>query len=119
MVMAPVALAGCDVALGLGDLKDRPAEGSASPDDANGSDAKLTDAESGLDGNLWEWNIDGYGTPYVDSCDDCANFTVTSKRVVRGGSYFDSEAFLLTWLRNSVEPGYRNDRVGIRCARTP
>ena len=66
---------------------------------------------------MWEWTLDWYAN-YATTCDNCADLTATSNRVIRGG-YFDNYA---SGLRSANRDGYYPWRdyfnVGARCART-
>jgi len=73
--------------------------------------------QSDLAGNVWEWTLDWYA-PYATPCEDCANLTAASYRVIRGGG-FDGNA---SYLRASNRSYFASDRyvaVGVRCARPP
>jgi formylglycine-generating enzyme required for sulfatase activity len=69
-----------------------------------------------LAGNVWEWTLDWYAT-YQNPCDNCANLTDASDRVIRGGGFYDSAYWLGSATRDTLTPGYVY-RVGGRCART-
>ena len=66
------------------------------------------------------WTLDWYAIPYSMPCNNCADLTVASFRVIRGG-YFDFNA-------SSLRSAYRNGNypwfvgsglfLGARCART-
>jgi len=72
-----------------------------------------------LAGEVWEWNLDWYSTPYVDPCTDCAYVTTASGRVVQGGYFGSPTTDLLTPDGNDDDPTYRVYDVGFRCARAP
>lgn len=73
-----------------------------------------------LAGNLYEWTLDWYADPYPTmSCNNCANLTAASFRVIRGGAFDYGESNLRTAHRNYVTPSYRGYNLGARCARTP
>jgi len=72
-----------------------------------------------LAGNMWQWNVDGYATPYADPCVDCASLTGASFRVVRGGLFNYFGSFLLSASRNFNLPSDRYGLIGVRCARSP
>ena len=72
-----------------------------------------------LAGNLYEWTLDWHAPAYSPMCNDCANLTPGTFRVVRGGSFLDSAAFLRGSARGNLSPADRADVVGFRCARKP
>ena len=77
---------------------------------------------SDLAGNVWEWTLDWHVPAYPLPCNDCANLTTSSDRVLRGGSFVDSVSAipqLRTAHRNPNPPWIRYSSVGLRCARTP
>ena len=75
-------------------------------------------AQSDLAGNVYEWNLDWYNNPYVATCNNCANFTASSYRVVRGGSFDLYASYLPAASRGVSYPASRSDFLGGRCART-
>lgn len=76
--------------------------------------------QSDLAGNVWEWNLDWYAAQYANPCMDCADVTVASNRIIRGGSYQDNLNFLrATYRYSGVVPTGRGGNVGFRCARAP
>jgi formylglycine-generating enzyme len=95
---------------------------SAGIDDV-GSQAPAGDGKWGhsdLAGNVFEWTLDWYASPYpTTSCDDCANLTEAQYRVIRGGSFDASPYCLLNALRETSAPTGRSSGIGFRCARPP
>ncbi len=74
--------------------------------------------QADLAGNVWEWTQDYYVSPYsITSCDNCADLTSTSWRSVRGGSFYQPLANLLTSLRSLEGTTNRYFSIGARCAR--
>lgn len=78
--------------------------------------------QADLAGNMWEWNLDSYGSypnPAPTMCTNCANLESASFRVQRGGSWGSSAPYLLSSYRSYEAPSSRNSALGARCARTP
>ena len=77
--------------------------------------------QSDLAGNVYEWTLDSFASPYTQiPCSNCANTSVASNRVLRGGSYSTNGSSLLTSSRSSYYgPANNYSDVGARCARTP
>jgi formylglycine-generating enzyme required for sulfatase activity len=71
-----------------------------------------------LAGEVFEWNLDGYGG-YGDPCTDCADVTDGVYKIVRGGSYHDLSSYLMSWNRGRDGPAPRYGDIGVRCARSP
>jgi sulfatase modifying factor 1 len=72
-----------------------------------------------LAGEVFEWNLDDYASPYVGPCTDCVDITEAWFRVIRGGRSSDVAYFLLPPSRVTASPDARAVDVGFRCARTP
>ena len=73
-------------------------------------------AHADLAGNVWEWALDEYQTPYTNPCDGCADLTAGAMRVTRGGSFLTDVLNLRSSTRFYVPSANRFD-YGIRCAR--
>lgn len=69
-------------------------------------------------GNTWEWCSDWYGAKYYDVSPN-RNPQGPKKgkfKVLRGGSWFNSEMLLRVAFRNSENPYNTDDAMGFRCA---
>jgi formylglycine-generating enzyme required for sulfatase activity len=87
-----------------------------------GSESPKGDGKWGqadLAGNLWEWRLDWYATPYPQvPCVDCANMTAATNRIIRGGGFASDASRLLSSDRDNNVPTHRSGNGGIRCARS-
>jgi formylglycine-generating enzyme len=72
-----------------------------------------------LAGEVYEWNLDWYASPYADPSTDGVYLTAASSRVVRGSDFDGNTSDLLPPSRGSFAPTSRSNAVGFRCARTP
>jgi formylglycine-generating enzyme required for sulfatase activity len=92
---------------------------------ANVAPVGITSAGAGrwgqldLAGELFEWTLDWYGSPYVNPCVDCAYLWPTSGRVMKGGYFLNVSSALLPPDRASIDPTHRTSGLGFRCARVP
>jgi formylglycine-generating enzyme required for sulfatase activity len=94
------------------------------PDGVNrvGSESPKGDGrwnQADLAGNVWEWTLDWYTDSYPNPCNDCANMTDGTYRVIRGGSFDSDASFLRAADRDQDPPANRDGYLGFRCARTP
>jgi formylglycine-generating enzyme required for sulfatase activity len=75
--------------------------------------------QSDLAGNVGEWTLDWYASPYSMPCDNCADLTASSSgRVFRGGAFDYGDSYLRSAYRFGSGIGYRNNYIGARCARS-
>lgn len=78
--------------------------------------------QADLGGNIAEWTLDWDSPNYIIPCDNCAVLEAGNARVVRGGNWYNIEAFLRTSSHFSSTPkltemgDFDPDTVGIRCA---
>jgi formylglycine-generating enzyme required for sulfatase activity len=73
---------------------------------------------SDLAGNADEWVLD-WKAPLTASCVDCADLSVATDRVRRGGGFPSTPAINLASYRDMNPPTTRSDNDGFRCARVP
>jgi formylglycine-generating enzyme required for sulfatase activity len=72
-----------------------------------------------LAGNVLEWTQD-FSANYVVPCNDCANLTNGTWRILGGSGYAKVESTMVSSYRFALDPIYkRNGDLGIRCARMP
>lgn len=71
-----------------------------------------------LSGNVSEWIYDYAGT-FVNPCTDCTGPTSSLYRMLGGGSFLESPAFLGSSPGRSFPPGSRDCSIGARCVRGP
>ena len=76
--------------------------------------------QADLAGNVWEWTLDWYASSFPIPCDNCADLTSFSGRVLRGGGFANSALGLRSANRSyDYAPNSGNSgNVGSRCART-
>jgi formylglycine-generating enzyme required for sulfatase activity len=73
--------------------------------------------QSDLAGNLWEWTLDWYASPYLNPCNNCSYVQANAAdRVPRGGG-FNTDAPYLSFRGNNT-PTSRNNYLAARCARS-
>ncbi|MGE0711793.1 MAG: SUMF1/EgtB/PvdO family nonheme iron enzyme [Planctomycetota bacterium] len=71
-----------------------------------------------MHGNVWEWCQDGYHESYQGAPTDGSPAAGASKRVVRGGGWYDSAWICRSASRNWYVPGDRGRYLGFRPARS-
>jgi formylglycine-generating enzyme required for sulfatase activity len=72
---------------------------------------------SDLAGNVWEWTLDWYVSPYQTRCDNCADLIDASYRVIRGGNFNNDASYLRSASRYYSGPDFHDLTFGSRCAR--
>ena len=74
-----------------------------------------------MSGNVWEWVNDWYGSSYYSSSpqNNPPGPTTGSKRVFRGGGWYQYSGNCRASIRGSTSPDFADDLFGFRAARTP
>jgi formylglycine-generating enzyme required for sulfatase activity len=70
-------------------------------------------------GELFEWILDVYASPYPNPCVDCASLLDNASRVVRGGAFVYDSSYLMPSNRGTNAATLRTFLGGFRCARGP
>jgi formylglycine-generating enzyme required for sulfatase activity len=68
-------------------------------------------------GNVWEWTADWYGGYAPGSAVDPAGPVSGQSRALRGGAWNNGPRYARVSYRSRLEPGNRNNNIGLRCAR--
>lgn len=69
-----------------------------------------------MSGNVWEWNLDWYGTLSYGT--DPKGSSSGSGHVIRGGSWQNVESACTSFIRNNISPSVANYNIGFRLSRT-
>ena len=69
-------------------------------------------------GNVWEWTADRYGEYPSGLVTDPRGPSTGSRRVDRGGGWYDSAGSVRSANRSASSPGFRDGGIGFRLVRT-
>ncbi len=71
-----------------------------------------------MSGNVYEWCWDWYGVYSGSNQTDPAGAASGTNRVIRGGSWGNSAAYVRSAYRSYYAPGFRNSGLGFRLVRS-
>jgi formylglycine-generating enzyme required for sulfatase activity len=71
-----------------------------------------------MSGNVWEWCWDWYGNYTTGVQFDPTGAALGTHRVIRGGSWYDSAAYIRSAFRYFCVPSNKNIAIGFRIVRT-
>jgi formylglycine-generating enzyme required for sulfatase activity len=76
--------------------------------------------QSDLAGNVDEWTLDWYASPYSVPCNNCADLNTASIRMLRGGDFANYAPYLRSAYRSTYPnfPEGHDAGIGSRCARS-
>jgi formylglycine-generating enzyme required for sulfatase activity len=74
-----------------------------------------------MSGNVWEWVNDWYDSTYYQNSPSSNPLgpSTGEYKVLRGGSWYDSDNSVRSANRDGSNPTYTNSNIGFRCSRSP
>lgn len=74
--------------------------------------------QADLGGNVYEWTMDEYASPYTNPCVDCLHTDGSNSRVYRGGAFSSADGNVSGASRHTTLAVWGGESVGMRCARS-